>query len=278
MPLFGKKEPVYCDICGNDTAGFMNKRKAKDGGVFCATCLNTIIGGSQDINYLVSVDNMTIAQLKEQLSMREAQKDEFKNHSFEARIGGLLIDYENKKWAIQMMTLKGLNIVDTDETPRVYDFDEILDVALVVDEETITEIKKKGGVGRAIVGGVLTGGVGAVVGAVTAKEKLKTKTTINKAGISVKLDKQPIEQLYYPLTGTSKFVNVYAGTLDEGAQMVDEFNRMIKISAEAENVVKDNADNTTDKADELRKYKALLDDGIITQDDFDNKKKQLLDL
>lgn len=28
--------------------------------------------------------------------------------------------------------------------------------------------------------------------------------------------------------------------------------------------------------DEIRKYKELLDDGIITQDDFDKKKKQLL--
>lgn len=31
-------------------------------------------------------------------------------------------------------------------------------------------------------------------------------------------------------------------------------------------------------AEELRKYKALLDDGILTQDEFDAKKKQLLDM
>lgn len=31
-------------------------------------------------------------------------------------------------------------------------------------------------------------------------------------------------------------------------------------------------------ADEIRKYKALLDDGIITQEEFDAKKKQLLGL
>jgi len=31
-----------------------------------------------------------------------------------------------------------------------------------------------------------------------------------------------------------------------------------------------------DTTDELRKYKALLDDGIITQEEFDSKKKQLL--
>lgn len=30
-------------------------------------------------------------------------------------------------------------------------------------------------------------------------------------------------------------------------------------------------------ADELRKFKQLLDDGIITQEEFDEKKKQLLE-
>ncbi|KHD86340.1 hypothetical protein NG54_03180 [Heyndrickxia ginsengihumi] len=33
-----------------------------------------------------------------------------------------------------------------------------------------------------------------------------------------------------------------------------------------------------DPTEELRKYKSLLDDGIITQEEFDAKKKQLLDL
>ena len=34
----------------------------------------------------------------------------------------------------------------------------------------------------------------------------------------------------------------------------------------------------TDNADELKKYKELLDDGVITQEEFDAKKKQLLGL
>nr|WP_175265233.1 SHOCT domain-containing protein [Lacticaseibacillus nasuensis] len=34
----------------------------------------------------------------------------------------------------------------------------------------------------------------------------------------------------------------------------------------------------TDTADAIRKYKGLLDDGIITQAEFDAKKKELLDL
>ena len=33
-----------------------------------------------------------------------------------------------------------------------------------------------------------------------------------------------------------------------------------------------------DAADEIRKYKELLDSGILTQEEFDRKKAQLLDL
>ena len=36
------------------------------------------------------------------------------------------------------------------------------------------------------------------------------------------------------------------------------------------------AETTVDTTDELRKYKALMDDGIISEVDFESKKKQLL--
>ena len=42
----------------------------------------------------------------------------------------------------------------------------------------------------------------------------------------------------------------------------------------------DNDESSGSKSipDEIREYKALLDDGIITEEEFDAKKKQLLDL
>jgi len=36
--------------------------------------------------------------------------------------------------------------------------------------------------------------------------------------------------------------------------------------------------NNTSTTDELMKYKELLDSGVITQEEFDAKKKQLLNL
>ena len=47
----------------------------------------------------------------------------------------------------------------------------------------------------------------------------------------------------------------------------------IKVQQESEKKV---AENVNDPTEEIRKYKSLLDDGIITQEEFDAKKKQLL--
>ena len=38
------------------------------------------------------------------------------------------------------------------------------------------------------------------------------------------------------------------------------------------------AKNDGDRTEEIRNYKALLDDGIITEEEFEAKKKQLLGL
>jgi orf2 len=46
--------------------------------------------------------------------------------------------------------------------------------------------------------------------------------------------------------------------------------------SEPKNQSKPETSTSTDPAEELRKYKKLLDDGIITQEDFDQKKKMLL--
>lgn len=43
-------------------------------------------------------------------------------------------------------------------------------------------------------------------------------------------------------------------------------------------VVESASTQAANPVDELRKYKQLLDDGIITQTEFDTKKKQLLGL
>lgn len=59
-------------------------------------------------------------------------------------------------------------------------------------------------------------------------------------------------------------------------------NEISKMLIERQHLKKDFSENKVEnnisEEDELRKYKALFDDGIITQDEFEKKKKQLLKL
>lgn len=51
-----------------------------------------------------------------------------------------------------------------------------------------------------------------------------------------------------------------------------------KMALSKNNNVANNTVNNTSSADEIRKYKELLDDDIISQDEFNAKKKELLGL
>lgn len=74
--------------------------------------------------------------------------------------------------------------LDINQEPIVVAFDEVEDYTLeIVGQKTIT--KKKHGLGRAVVGGALLGGVGAVVGATTAKEEVKTTGGIDLLTLNV---------------------------------------------------------------------------------------------
>ncbi len=59
-------------------------------------------------------------------------------------------------------------------------------------------------------------------------------------------------------------------------------NKLTKITAEEFRAIKDKQNgvitNNVSSADELKKFKELLDIGVITQEEFDAKKKQLLGL
>lgn len=71
--------------------------------------------------------------------------------------------------------------------PVVFAFSEVESYEIqTVGQKTVT--RKKGGVGRAVVGGVLFGGVGAVVGAATAKEETKIEGGISLLNVNLNIN------------------------------------------------------------------------------------------
>lgn len=134
------------------------------------------------------------------------------------------------------------------------------------DKQYTTEVTGGGGGGSslsgAIVGGLIAGGAGAVIG---------SRKEVNPISSSVKVH------------DTSKSFILYRNSNDELTTMEfdthDVYNYLLrKIPQKDIRTVqlKNTNNQPTSQIDEIRKFKELLDDGIITEEEFQVKKKQLL--
>lgn len=137
--------------------------------------------------------------------------------------------------------------------PIIYRFDEVKGCEYITTAPTQITTKKKGGIGRAVVGGALFGGVGAVVGATTAKS-VTTQTggsTYLRVHLYTYAGNTHVD-LWCPPIGADQFFNICVNTAP--------------------------AVQPQSGAEEILKYKKLLDEGIITTEQFNAKKKELLNL
>lgn len=151
----------------------------------------------------------------------------------------------------------------------VFNFNDVVSYELIQDGESIT----KGGVGRAVAGGILFGGVGAVVGGLTGKKKVVTEIKEYALNVVTKNEFFPKILINFLTVTSTKSNSIIFKTAQANAQnIMAEFDLMIESTNSSEK------DIQLSSADELRKFKNLLDDGIITQAEFDLKKKQLLEL
>ena len=172
---------------------------------------------------------------------------------------------ETKQWAVR----KG--ILSTFKYADVYDYKDILDFELLEDGTSII----KGGLARSVVGGAIFGGVGAVVGGVTGNRKvhqkcnsLKIKITLNRTDmpiIYINLISKPIEKYYEAYKDAYNNAQKILSLLQIICNQVMEDNSSVEKT------------NYFSVADEIRKFKQLFDDGIISEEEFNTKKKQLLE-
>lgn len=144
-----------------------------------------------------------------------------------------------------------------DKGPRViYSFDEVAGYESDADDVMVTQ--SVGGIGRAVVGAAVAGPVGAIVGAATAKTE--TRKGRSKESVSI--------HFALPLGESNLPTTVYPGGMTA-------FLKSCKGSPEQP---LGTAPAATSSADELLKFKHLLDMGAITEAEYNAKKSQLLGL
>ncbi len=258
-----------CPICGTPTSA-MSKSSAKVNGLFvCQDCAKKL--ASNGIS-LFKLKQYPVDDLKKivgaSLKSEEEHQQEVNSFNPTKKIGNFIyFDDENKKFAIPKTSITG-KIKDI----QIYDYDSIIDYELLEDGNT----KEKGGVGRAVVGGALFGGVGAVVGASTGHKHKKTCSSL-QIKITLNDINRPDVYVKFITTETKKSGIIYKTTYPLAQETLSIFNII------SESLKQEAQQNIADKepisaADEILKFKQLLDAGIITQEEFEAKKKQLLNL
>lgn len=181
----------------------------------------------------------------------------FKNHS-DYKVGDMYFDDKHGKLFIK----KSFTM---NRSQAVYNYDELISYTPIFEGG---KIKKHHGITRAIVGGVLAGPVGAVVGAGTGGKEFDT---IKRLGFILHLTDNR-SQNYTLMISESKSDSFLMKSA------MEDYNN---IAAKLDQIISSNTQRPTSadsNADELRKFKGLLDDGIISQAEFDEKKKELLGL
>ena len=179
------------------------------------------------------------------------------------------IDENSRQWALY----KGLFPSWKNDVPRGYG--DIVDFELLEDGSSIT----KGGVGSALVGGFLFGRTGAIVGSITGAKKTKQTCTNLTIKITVNTIGCPTEYIKLITSSTKRESAAYKRELQYAQDILSLLQLMCN---EAEQEAKNPPAPAAAPAaaaspiDEIRKYKALMDEGIISEEEFQMKKKQLL--
>lgn len=204
--------------------------------------------------------------------------DTFKDNKSE-KFEGYYFDTKNKR----ILNPRGILTRDY----KVYDFSDVLSYKINKTEhnDSKTQTKHKHALTRAVVGGVLTapvGGLGAIVGGFTGKKETTTitKDFLDHLGVIISFTDGSSFEIEF-VNSTVKTSSLIART------GIDETNRLTTL---LQAIVKENetlnvefsatqsSPAAADPLDEIEKLKGLLDIGAITQEEFDAKKKQLLDL
>jgi hypothetical protein len=154
---------------------------------------------------------------------------------------------------------------------RIFAYEDLLSYELLEDGDSVTS----GGLGSAAAGALLFGSTGAVVGSITGKKK--TKKEISSLKIKITLKSVTSAPFYINLlTIKSKSTSLICKTAYEQAQQI--LSTLDQIAATIDEHNNQKTEPQTSSADEILKYKNLLDMGAISQEEFDAKKKELLGL
>lgn len=180
------------------------------------------------------------------------------------------VDFDDEN---RMVFIKGglkLTGGPAEKNPTYLKYEDVIECELIEDSETTMNTGLLGGAA----GGLLFGGVGAVVGTVAGKN---TKTKVKKISVSIITKVPGKSRVEVPLNNLeikTKSI-LYKQAIEVARDIIAEFKAIIDSNKIQGQTVTQIVENNS-VADELMKFKQLLDVGVITQIEFEEQKRKLL--
>lgn len=198
-----------CPICGKKLT-FL-KETLKDGIKVCSKHVSVEAG----LLMKDEIRQSTVEDIKERIKQVETKitekSNEVKSFSTSKQIGNFVaFDEESRKWAT-LSTFGGI-------VQQIYDYDSITDFELLEDGDSVAS----GGLGRALVGGVLFGGAGAVVGVATGR-KTKEYCSSLRLKVTIKDISNPIVYINFIESRVGKSENTYKEAMELAHECLSTF-------------------------------------------------------
>lgn len=249
MGLFGKTG--QCSVCGQNEGS----KKLMDGYI-CKNCMKR----TEPFIITLSWKNYTTDRVKHAIAEADRNAQLFHTYHPTKKMENYISFDENHK----LWKTVGYRII--------FRYEDIVRYDLLEDGVSVT----KGGLGSAAIGGVLFGGSGAVAGSIVGKKKTSREIHEFRLKVVTRNEFYPEVFINFLPAGSIKSDGfVYRNYKSAAQSIITELDVIMDSMNQ-----KDAVNNSTEMsgADEIVKYKRLWDDGIITQEEFEAKKRQLLGL
>ena len=253
-------QKVKCSTCGKEV-GMFERYQIADKEWICSACFKEC-----GFKITTKTEKMTVAGINKILDDKRAYADELAAFTVTKAVTPFIeFDDNQKKWLVPD------GFAGKKKHPKIHNYSDIVSYELLEDGESII---KSGGLGRAAVGGLLLGGAGAIVGGVTGGRRSSSVCTSLRVKITLNDINDPVAYVDF-LTGSTKKSSSIYKSFHESAQ---ECLSVLQLICDQQIPPAPQTSTALSGADEILKYKKLLDGGAITQEEYNAKKTQLLGL
>jgi hypothetical protein len=251
-----QRHNIPCGICGNSKT-----HTEVFSGRLCDNCKSYYV--KYFPNFTLKFKNLKIDELskfKKQNDLNLVMHEKFKSTK---KIGNSI---EFDQYAEEFRVIYKPGVYSS-----IYKYKDVIEFELL--EDGITTVS--GGLDGAVVGGVLFGGAGAIVGSNVANKTARKQ--IENIKIKLILNDFNCPTIYIEMwnnkplnTSSLKYKNIK----EEAQEIISSFT-VLKANKET-NLKIEQTTQTQQIYSSIRELKSLLEDGIITEEDFNKKKKEIL--